>query len=559
MDAHLFRRFCDALLPTLLGIRLEKIYQPGQGVTVFGLYGTSFLSSSPSCERAAKKRHLVLRAERKSPLLFVSEHKLTVNAHPPAQIMRLRKHLYDHRIRSASAHWTERRLYLEVEGDDGPLWLLLDLREGPRLLFEAPPAFEEPRWPEPSASLRELCEGEEWREWPVITPALRRTLPLLDDADAAALLADLQFGGGDVFMYENSAGPLEISAWPLPPARLAKLAGTGERTWTERVWDDPLAALALAGERSVYSNVGEKARQEAARPYEAEVRRLSRLLEKLDGEEARLNGMRDRQKDALLLQSQLYRFAQEEKASAVTLETEQGIRELKLDPRLTVRENMSALFHQAARGKRGLEHLNRRRAAIQAEKNAAADAILRSAASLSGAGPAAPAHHGGGSLKGAPGVLSGKAARVAEKEEAATSGKPSRFSAQLPKQVQAFRSSDGFLILRGRDTRGNALALKLAAPHDYWLHTADGPSAHVIIRRDHAGQEVPERTLREAGALAALKSRLKDEAGAEIQYSLARYIHPMKGAAPGMVRIDRSEGAFRTDIDPTLEEKLKPA
>ena len=125
---------------------------------------------------------------------------------------------------------------------------------------------------------------------------------------------------------------------------------------------------------------------------------------------------------------------------------------------------------------------------------------MRSAASLSGAGPAAPAHHGGGALKGTPGVLSGKAARVAEKEEAATSGKPSRFSAQLPKQVQAFRSSDGFLILRGRDTRGNALALKLAAPHDYWLHTADGPSAHVIIRRDHAGQEVPERTLREAGA-----------------------------------------------------------
>ena len=89
MDAHLFRRFCDALLPTLPGTRLEKIYQPGQGVTVFGLYGTSFLSSSCSSEQAAKKRHLVLRAERKSPLLFVSGHKLTVNAHPPAQIMRL--------------------------------------------------------------------------------------------------------------------------------------------------------------------------------------------------------------------------------------------------------------------------------------------------------------------------------------------------------------------------------------------------------------------------------------------------------------------------------------
>lgn len=31
----------------------------------------------------------------------------------------------------------------------------------------------------------------------------------------------------------------------------------------------------------------------------------------------------------------------------------------------------------------------------------------------------------------------------------------------------------------------------------------------------------------------------------------------MKGAAPGMVRIDRSEGAFRAAIDPALEQKLK--
>ena len=153
-------------------------------------------------------------------------------------------------------------------------------------------------------------------------------------------------------------------------------------------------------------------------------------------------------------------------------------------------------------------------------------------------------------------MLTGKAARIARRE-AEASGRPSRFSAQLPSQIQAFRSSDGFLLLRGRDTKGNALALKLAAPHDYWLHTAEGPSAHVIIRRDHAGQEIPERTLREAGALAALKSPLKDGAWAEIQYSLARYIHPMKGAAPGMVRIDRSEGAFRAAIDPALEQKLK--
>ncbi len=140
-----------------------------------------------------------------------------------------------------------------------------------------------------------------------------------------------------------------------------------------------------------------------------------------------------------------------------------------------------------------------------------------------------------------------------KKREAKTASLPSG----LPKQVQAFRSSDGFLMLRGRDTRGNALALKLAAPHDYWLHTADGPSAHVIIRRDHAGQEVPERTLHEAGMLAALKSWQKDAESASIQYSLAKYIHPMKNAAPGMVRIDKSEGAFRVRLEHDLEERLE--
>ena len=56
--------------------------------------------------------------------------------------------------------------------------------------------------------------------------------------------------------------------------------------------------------------------------------------------------------------------------------------------------------------------------------------------------------------------------------------------------------------------------------------------------------------------LAALKSWQKDQDSAAIQYSLAKYIHPMKKAAPGMVRIDRSEGSFRVKLEHDLEEKL---
>ena len=63
-----------------------------------------------------------------------------------------------------------------------------------------------------------------------------------------------------------------------------------------------------------------------------------------------------------------------------------------------------------------------------------------------------------------------------------------------------------FVPLRGRDARGNLAACKRrAAPHDIWLHAENGPGAHVIIRRAHAGQEVPARTLDQAGSLAAGK------------------------------------------------------
>ncbi|MCQ2443979.1 MAG: NFACT RNA binding domain-containing protein [Mailhella sp.] len=514
MDAHLFRRLCDVLLPRLIGARMEKIHAPVPGVLVFSLYGG---------REHDGKRYLVLKADRRSPLLFVSTHRIPVNAQPPAFVMRLRKHLSDQRILRAAAHWTERRLYLCFSGE-APIWLLLDLREGASLSFDAPPEFSEPEWPEQLSAV----PSDMYRSWPVITPALRRTIPHLDPLDADALLMDLQAGGGDVFLYDNGSA-CHLSAWPLPEEQL-HLLGDG---FLETSGDDPLPLLAAAGEKSVWSDAAAKAREAAAMPFTQEAARIGRLLKKLDADEERLTSMCMRQSDALLLQQNLYRFQPNEKAASVLIPDGDGGRVLQLDRKLTIRENMTELFRQAGRGRRGLEHLSRRRSELAAQKERAENSALRALASAASSAPAA-------------------LPRSAQKQASAGRALPG----DLPKQVQAFRSSDGFLMLRGRDTKGNGLALKMAAPHDYWLHTADGPSAHVIIRRDHAGQDVPERTLHEAGILAALKSWQKDQDGADIQYSLAKYIHPMKKAAPGMVRIDRSEGAFTVRLEPDLEERL---
>ena len=521
MDAHLFRRFCDELIPHLMGARMEKIHAPGPNVYVFALFGGHSREG---------KRFLVLRADRKAPLLFVADHRIPVNAQPPAFVMRLRKHLSDQRVTRAVCRWTARQLWLGFSGEAQP-WLCLDLREGPALSFEAPELYDGPEWPADFLAL----PSESWREWDVLTPALRRTIPHLDPMDACALIADLEFGGGDVFLYESTREDgttrHEVSAWPLPQAQLEALGGE----WTETVFDNPVPALAKAGESLVYGGLAEQGRQNAAKPFASEAARLGKLLKKLDAEQERLSAMQARQKDALLLQGQLWKFGAQDKLDSVTLEGEEGDITLALDKKLTVRENMMHMFHQAGRGRRGLEHLEARRAAVREEKEQAEAAALRGQAAKTGVGAGPDPREG----------------RLLEDRK----GRP--LPADLPKQVQAFRSSEGFLILRGRDTKGNGIALKLAAPHDYWMHTADGPSAHVIIRRDHANQDVPQRTLHEAGILAALKSWQKAHRHADIQYSLAKFIHPMKKAAPGTVRIDRSEGSFRVELEPDLEEKLR--
>ena len=164
MDCHVFRRLCDELAPALMGCRIEKIHRPAKDVTLFTLYGTG------------GKRFLFLRAGRKAPFLFLSTHKIPVGSAPPADIMRLRKYLADRRIIDVLPDWVGRRLYLHVNADT-ECWLTLDLREGPSLLFDAPPEPEIPAWPDP-AHWAEACEGDGWRNWPVITPPLapaRRT------------------------------------------------------------------------------------------------------------------------------------------------------------------------------------------------------------------------------------------------------------------------------------------------------------------------------------------------------------------------------------------------
>lgn len=233
---------------------------------------------------------------------------------------------------------------------------------------------------------------------------------------------------------------------------------------------DVLSLLERAGQSLVLERLAKDKAVAAALPLTRRGRKLDRLLDKLREEEARLTAMRAARTDALALRENLWRWPADLRAPLVNLpETEHGpARDIRLDPRYTVREAMERLFHTARRGQRGLEHLAQRRAALEAEAAALKRARRESLAGISGDD-------------------AGEAASAAGSGEAMRRPLPGG----LPKNVQLFISEDGFALLRGRDAKGNLAARKLAAPHDIWLHADNGPGSHVIIRRAHGGQPCP--------------------------------------------------------------------
>lgn len=164
MDAHLFRRFCDLLLPLLTGARLEKLQEPAPGILTLTFYGSG------------RKRQLCLRFGRKEPFCFLTESRISTGHAPTAQLMRLRKYAADRRVVACVAQFWQRRLWLLLGGAAEPApgtsltWLLLDLREGASLHFldaQDGPETEDARWPAPAELARARSD---WRQWPCSRP-----------------------------------------------------------------------------------------------------------------------------------------------------------------------------------------------------------------------------------------------------------------------------------------------------------------------------------------------------------------------------------------------------
>lgn len=105
------------------------------------------------------------------------------------------------------------------------------------------------------------------------------------------------------------------------------------------------------------------------------------------------------------------------------------------------------------------------------------------------------------------------------------------------KGARYFISSDGFEILVGKGSKDNDfLTFRVARSLDTWMHAADYPGSHVVIS-NKSKQEIPQKTLLEAAALAAFYSNAREQPKVAVHYTQRKFVNKPKGAAPGLVSL----------------------
>ncbi|HEX8178742.1 MAG TPA: NFACT family protein [Pyrinomonadaceae bacterium] len=210
--------------------------------------------------------------------------------------------------------------------------------------------------------------------------------------------------------------------------------------------------------------------------------------------------------------------------------------ELELDEHTTLQAEAARRFARYTKAKRGAQEISERLAALQTEI-AALNATRAELERINDTRDAA-------ALDALAARLDKRGGRRGRAPQQAQPSKPGARGAgkeagknEQDKLARRYLSSDGYEMLVGRAARDNdQLTFRVARPHDLWLHAADYPGSHVIVRNPRR-TEIPHRTLVEAAQLAANYSQAKRDAKVAVNYTQRKFVAKPKGAAPGLVRM----------------------
>lgn len=126
---------------------------------------------------------------------------------------------------------------------------------------------------------------------------------------------------------------------------------------------------------------------------------------------------------------------------------------------------------------------------------------------------------------------------------------------QKPADFYRYRSSDGFLILVGRNNLQNdKLTLHTARGKDLWFHVKDAPGSHTVVMSE--GRDIPLTTQNEAAMLAVVHSSLAGGAKVAVDYTEVKNIRKTGDLKPGMVLYEKYETGYITPEE-GIEERLR--
>lgn len=129
----------------------------------------------------------------------------------------------------------------------------------------------------------------------------------------------------------------------------------------------------------------------------------------------------------------------------------------------------------------------------------------------------------------------------------------SRDKKQKPADFYRYRSSDGFLILVGRNNVQNEkLTLHTARGKDLWFHVKNAPGSHAVVMSE--GQDIPLTTQNEAAQLAVVHSSLAGGVKVPVDYTQVRNIRKTGDLPPGMVLYEHYETGYVTPEEGICEK-----
>ncbi|HTJ26956.1 MAG TPA: NFACT RNA binding domain-containing protein [Candidatus Limnocylindria bacterium] len=348
-------------------------------------------------------------------------------------------------------------------------------------------------------SLAAQSEAEDW-------PSAARLAIWLEER-ARMLLAAAQTAADEtepLHVYRDASGAL-VAAHLVPLAQYAAL--------THETAPALLDLFAQARTGTLRSRNGDAAERRRAALVARIAKRAASTDDELAAAGARLDDAGERER-LRLCGDALYTHAHEVPAGASAFVPPTNLTlTIPLDPELDAKENARRYYARYRKATDALPHLERRRAALLARREALDELAFEAE-------------------RAEPATLPELESALDELE-----GRPVQRAASplRPRAPMRVERPSGARIYVGRSPRENVeVTFRIARPDDLWFHARGIPGSHVVLQ-PAPGTAPHDDDLAAAADLAATHSKARNAPRVDIDYTERKYVRKQRDAAPGLV------------------------